>query len=110
MKYKNYTAKVVFDAEARIFHGEVLGLRDVITFQSHRADRLEREFRKSVDEYLAFCRKVGRAPEKPYSGRFVLRVAPELHRRLATMAAVEDKGLNEFIVEKLEQATGQESA
>ena len=101
MKYKNYTAKATFDEKARIFHGEVIDLQDTITFQSNRADRLEAEFHKSVDEYLAFCKQMGRNPEKPFSGRFVLRIPPDLHHRLAALAAEEDKSLNEVIVEKL---------
>lgn len=101
MKYKNYAAKATFDEKAKIFHGEVIDLQDTITFQSNRADRLEAEFRKSVDEYLTFCQQLGRAPEKPFSGRFVLRIPPDLHRRLSALAAEEDKSLNEVIVEKL---------
>ena len=77
MKYKNYTAKATFDEKAKVFHGEVIDLQDTITFQSNRADRLEAEFRKSVDEYLTFCQQMGRAPEKPFSGRFVLRIPPD---------------------------------
>ncbi len=64
MQYKGYTGKVEFDDEADIFHGEVIGLRDVITFQGKTVDEIKGAFRASVDDYLAFCAKRGQEPGK----------------------------------------------
>ncbi len=65
MKYKGYKGHVNDDEEAKIFHGEVIGLRDVITFQGTSVEELEQSFKDSVEEYLDFCQELGRAPEAP---------------------------------------------
>ena len=81
LAHKGYTAgPVEYDPDARIFHGEVLALRDVVTFQGRSVDEIERAFRDSVDDYLEFCAAEGDEPEKPYSGFFTVRTTPELHR------------------------------
>ncbi len=69
MRYKSYTGKVEFDDEANLFHGEVIGLRDVITFQGRTADEVKAAFRESADDYLAFCTKRCEEPAKPFTGK-----------------------------------------
>jgi predicted HicB family RNase H-like nuclease len=103
MKYKNYEARVSFDDEAGIFHGEVIGIRDVITFQGESVAELRKAFAESVDDYLAFCVDRGEEPDKPFSGRFVLRIKPELHKQIYLAAKQEEKSLNTWIEEKLLQ-------
>ena len=105
MEYKGYIGQVEFDDEANIFHGEVINLRDVVTFQGETVQELRRAFRDSVDDYLAFCAERGETPEKPYSGRFVVRVEPELHKAVAMHAKVEHKSLNAWVHDTLELAT-----
>jgi len=68
MKYKSYTAKIEFDDDAVIFHGEVLGINAVITFQAKDAESLKIAFKDSVDDYLEWCLERGTEPDKPYSG------------------------------------------
>ncbi len=101
MKYKSYEAKVSFDDEAGIFHGEVLNIRDVITFQGKSVSELRKAFQESVDDYLDFCAERGEEPNKPFSGRFVLRIAPELHEQIYKRAKQEGKSLNAWVEEKL---------
>jgi predicted HicB family RNase H-like nuclease len=101
MKYKGYGCTVRFDDEADIFHGEVTGLRDVITFQGRTVDELKGAFRESVDDYLEFCASRGEEPDKPYSGRFLLRVDPELHRKLVELSSDEGESLNNWIASRL---------
>lgn len=101
LKYKAYTGRVEFDDEAGLFHGEVLDLRDVITFQGKSVDELEQAFRDSIDEYLAFCQERGEEPDKPFSGRLMLRLPQELHREVYVQARREGKSLNQWITEKL---------
>jgi predicted HicB family RNase H-like nuclease len=103
-EYKGYTAKVEFDDEAQIFHGEVLDTRDVITFQGRSVDELAAAFRESIDDYLAFCRERGEEPDKPYSGQFVTRIPPRLHRQVTLAATVSGKSLNAWVAEQLEAA------
>jgi predicted HicB family RNase H-like nuclease len=103
MEYKGYVGRVEFDDEAGIFHGEVVNTRDVITFQGATVEELRAAFHASVDDYLAFCQKRGEEPEKPYSGQFVTRVSPALHRKISNAAAVAGKSLNAWVAEQLEK-------
>jgi len=101
MKYKNYIAIAEFDDEANIFHGEVINIRDVITFQGTSVKELRKTFKDSVEDYLAFCAKRGEEPEKPFSGQFVLRLNPEQHRQIVIAAKREGKSLNTWAKEHL---------
>lgn len=102
MEYEGYVAKVEYDDEAEIFHGEVINLRDVITFQGKSVEELKQAFQESVDDYLDFCAERGEEPEKPYSGKFSVRMDPELHRKITVKARMADKSLNSWINENLE--------
>lgn len=104
MEYQGYMGKVEFDDEARLFHGEVLNTRDVITFQGQSVDELEAAFRESIDDYLACCKARGETPERPYSGQFVTRLPPQLHREVSTAAALAGKSLNAWVVDRLQEA------
>jgi len=101
MRYKGYIGNVVFDDEAKIFHGNVVGLKDIITFQGTSVKELEAAFKDSIDDYLAWCKERGEKPEKTFSGNLHLRMNPELHANLALEAAKQGVSLNEFITEKL---------
>lgn len=105
LEHKGYRGCVDFDAEARIFHGEVAETRDVITFQGTSVDELEHAFRESVDDYLEFCSVRGEEPDKPFSGRLMVRLPTELHRKLYAEARQEGKSLNQLIAERLQQAS-----
>ncbi len=105
LKYRGYTGHAEFDDEVGLFHGEVLDLRDVITFQGTSVEELEREFRDSVDDYLEFCEERGEEPDRPFSGRLMLRLSPNVHRDMYVRARQEGKSLNQWIAEKLEQAS-----
>lgn len=104
MEYKGYLGKVEFDDEASIFHGDVTNTRDVITFQGKSVAELKKAFRDSVDDYLAFCAERGEEPDKPFSGQFVTRVSPDLHRRASLAASRSGKSLNAWIAEQLQSA------
>ena len=101
MKYKGYEAAVKFDDEIDSFFGEVINTRDVITFYGKSVAELKREFKNSVEDYLEFCRNLNEEPEKPFSGNFVLRIPPSLHKKLYTKAKRAGKSLNSLIEEKL---------
>jgi predicted HicB family RNase H-like nuclease len=105
MQYKGYTGKVEFDDKADIFHGEVIGLRDVITFQGNNVVEVKKAFRESVDDYLAFCVKRGEEPEKPFTGKFVLRLPPDLHRKVYIAAKKSGSSLNSWVLQTLEHST-----
>ena len=63
MKYKKYFGHIEYDDKAKIFHGEVIGLKDVITFQGTTVDEIEKAFKDSIDDYLSWCKERGEKPE-----------------------------------------------
>jgi predicted HicB family RNase H-like nuclease len=101
MKYKGYLGKVEFDADADILHGEVVGIRDVVTFQGRSVKEIEKAFRDSVDDYLAFCKERGESPNRTCSGHFVLRIDSELHRKAEMLASASSKSLNAWVADCL---------
>jgi predicted HicB family RNase H-like nuclease len=105
MEYKGYVGKVEYDDEAGIFHGEVVNLRDVITFQGKSVEDLRLAFQDSIDDYLEFCAQRNEEPEKPFSGKFIVRIPPELHRKIYTQAKLSGKSLNSWVSEALETYT-----
>jgi len=107
MKYKGYSAVVEFDEEAHIFHGEVIGLKDVITFQGKSVDELETAMADSIEFYLTWCKKRGKTPEKPFSGKFMVRTSPELHSKAVIAAARIGLSLNKYIEKAIEDETRQ---
>jgi predicted HicB family RNase H-like nuclease len=104
LMYKGYPAYIEFDPEDRIFHGRITGIADIVTFHGETVDELIAAFEKAVDEYLALSQKLGRAPQKPHSGRLMLRIAPEMHAQVAALAAAEGKSVNAWTQELLQRA------
>jgi predicted HicB family RNase H-like nuclease len=102
MEYKGYIGKVEIDEEADILYGEVLNVRDVITFEGTSVKEVQQAFRESVDDYLEFCAQRGESPEKPFSGKFVLRLPAELHRKAYIQAKLKDKSLNSWVTDILQ--------
>ncbi|SLM32452.1 HicB family protein [Desulfamplus magnetovallimortis] len=106
--YKGYIGEISFDKDSKIFYGHVVNTKDTITFQSENAKELEKEFQVSVDTYLDFCKELGELPEKPYSGRFVLRLSPDAHRSVALAAQAANQTLNKWAAQHLIQKAEQE--
>lgn len=103
MTYKGYVARIEYDDDDKILVGQITGIRDMVTFHAESVEKLEKEFRKSVDSYLAACAKLGQAPNKPSSGKLTLRMPPEIHARAAMMAEASGKSLNTWAVEVIAQ-------
>jgi predicted HicB family RNase H-like nuclease len=97
IEYKGYLGEVEYDADAKVFHGDVINTRDVITFQGTSVKEIEKAFRDSIEDYLAWCREDGVSPEKPYSGKFNLRLEPELHKEIAVQAKKKKVSINSFV-------------
>lgn len=110
MQYRGYCGQVTYNDDDGVFHGEVLGVRDVVTFQGTSVRELRLAFRRSVEDYLAFCETRGEEPDKPFSGRLLLRISPELHRRLFLRARKSGQSLNGWIVSQLDRRIRQSQA
>ena len=104
MEYKGYIGKVEIDDEAGILYGEVINVRDVITFEGMSVEEIQKAFRESINDYLDFCAQRNEAPEKPFSGKFVVRLPAELHRQAYIQAKLADKSLNGWVTEVLQTA------
>ncbi len=104
MEYKGYIGKVEIDEESGLLHGDIINIRDVVTFEGRTVKELRQAFRDSVEDYLEFYAERGEEPEKPFSGKFVVRLPPELHRRAYIKARLADKSLNSWVTEVLEAA------
>ena len=104
MKYKGYEANIDYDEDADIFHGEVADLRDVVTFQGCSVAELKKAFAASIEDYLAFCKERGEEPERPYSGEFLVRIDPSLHKDVSRAARKAGVSLNKWVAASLEKA------
>lgn len=107
MEYKSYVGQVIFDDESDIFHGEVVNTRDVITFQGRSVEEIRQAFCESVDEYLKWCKERNKIPDKPFSGKLVVRIPPALHRSIFLSAKQEGKSLNRWIEDHLASSCSQ---
>ena len=104
MSYKGYTARVEYDERDDIFVGRILGVRSIISFHGQTVADLRAEFEHAVKDYLADCKQHGVSPEKPASGKLLLRVPPEVHGRALVAAQAAGKSLNQWATEVLQHA------
>jgi predicted HicB family RNase H-like nuclease len=104
MTHGGYTARIEFDARDNIFVGRILGLHSIISFHGETVDELRREFAAAIADYLRDCEAQGVAPEKPASGKLLLRVPPDLHSRALVTAQAQGKSLNQWATEALQRA------
>lgn len=104
IEYKGYIARIDVDEENDAFHGRVINISDVINFKGKSMAELKREFAKSIETYFEFCKEEGDEPEKPFSGRFVLRIDPEVHRAITRAAEREGVSINKWAEQQLELA------
>ena len=104
MTYKGYTAIVGFSAEDECLVGHIAGRNDGIGFHADSGEEIRKVFHETVDDYLATCAKIGREPNKPYSGKVTLRLPPELHAQLAVRAEANGSSLNNWLVSALSQS------
>lgn len=104
MSYNGYSARVEFDAEDRLFVGHIAGIRDIVGFHGESVAELEAAFHEAMDDYLAACKKLKQSPDKPYSGRVMLRLPPEVHARASAAAQVQGVSFNQWAARVLDSA------
>ena len=97
LEYKGYHAKIEFVSETNTLRGKIEGISDYVDFETANINEIEKEFHDAVDDYLTFCEEVGKEPDKEYKGTFNVRIAPELHKQLATLSFKEGYSLNATI-------------
>ena len=108
MEYKGYHARIEFDVEDCTLHGKIEGINDLVTFESRNPLSIRKEFEKAVDDYLEFCKEVGKEPDKEYKGTFNVRIQPELHKRLALVALMNGETLNASVEKAIREYVNQQ--
>lgn len=101
LSYKGYTAKIEFDPDDNIFFGNIVDIRDTVGFHGESVAELKKGFTEAVDFYLESCAKAGREPNKPFSGKFIVRLDPGLHGKIVAEAVMSGKSINKWIADTL---------
>lgn len=104
MSYKGYAAKIEYSDEDQCFVGHIAGIQDIVGFHGESVTELREAFVEAVDDYLETCARLNRAPQKPYSGKLMLRIPPEVHAAVAIAAEVSGKSINQWATETFTEA------
>jgi predicted HicB family RNase H-like nuclease len=110
MSYKGYAARIDYDAEDEIFFGRIAGITDGVGFHADTVADLKAAFHEAVDDYIETCAKIGKDPQKSYSGKMMFRVDPDVHAQAAKAAELSGKSLNQWAAEVLAKAAGAKAA
>ena len=103
LEYKGYNASIFLDSDENIFVGEVLGIMDSLNFHGSSISEITQAFHDCIDNYLELCEKTGKEPNKEYSGRFTVRIDPELHKKIYVMAEAKGWSLNKTLEDAIVQ-------
>ncbi len=103
--YKGYIGLAAVDTEQDVIRGRVINIRDTVTFEGDTVQEAKRAFQESVDDYLEFCASLGETPDKPFSGKLLVRIQPSLHRDLMVAAQLEGVSVNKLVGLALKKAT-----
>jgi len=106
MHWNGHWARVGYDDEDGIFFGRLAGIRDGVSFHADTVEGLRAAFHEAVEDYLETCAKLGKDPQRAFSGQMMFRVNPEVHRRAVVAAELAGKSLNQWAEEVLGQAAG----
>lgn len=104
LEYKGYHASIEFDADDNIFVGEVFGITDSLNFHGSTVEELKNMFEQSIDNYLELCEKIGKNPDKEFSGTFNVRIPPELHKKAALAATKQKITLNQYVLKAIDRS------
>jgi len=107
LKHKGFLGSIEVSFEDNCLHGKILFINDLVTYEAESPGQLEAEFKAAVEDYLATCKELGRAPNRPFSGSFNVRIGPELHQKLARYAAVKNTSINEIVKQAVHECLEQ---
>ena len=106
MHYKGYDGSLEFSEEDSVFHGRIIGIKAMISFEGDSVASITEDFHDAVDEYLEFCANKDIEPEKPFKGSFNVRISSELHRKAMLIASTQGMSLNAFVEDAIRQTIG----
>lgn len=101
LTYQGYAARIEFSSEDECFVGHIAGIQDTVGFHGESVAELKAAFEEAVEDYLKTCERVGKTPQKPYSGKLMLRLPPEVHAAIATAAELSGQSINQWASEAL---------
>ncbi len=104
MTHKGYAAQIEYSDDDQCFVGHIAGIKDVVGFHGESVSELRAAFEEAVEDYLETCAKLNRSPQRPYSGKLMLRIPPEIHAAIAVAAEVSGKSINQWAAEKFADA------
>ncbi len=105
LSYEGYKARIEFDETDNILIGHIVGINDVIGFHADSVAELKQAFQESVDDYIETCAKLGKDPDKAYSGKLMLRISPQVHASSALAAELSGKSLTRWVEDTLTEAS-----
>ena len=105
MTWKGYSARIEYDDEDGIFFGQIAGIRDGVGFHADSVADLRTAFHEAVDDYIETCARIGKEPDRSYSGKVMFRVSPDIHRKAVIAAELRGISLNQWAEEVLQAAT-----
>jgi predicted HicB family RNase H-like nuclease len=105
--YKEYTGSAIISVQDKCLHGRILFIDDIITYEGSSVEELQAAFEEAVDEYIVYCERTGKSPNKPYSGTFNIRIGSELHKKAAEAAYSGGIALNEYITRAVQERVNQ---
>ncbi|MCK5102057.1 MAG: type II toxin-antitoxin system HicB family antitoxin [Cyclobacteriaceae bacterium] len=97
LKYKDFIGSVHFSTDDEVFHGKLIGIDDLVTFEGSSVVELKESFKEAVEDYLELCSNVNKSPNKSYKGTFNVRIKPVLHRKAARRSIEMGVSLNQFV-------------
>ncbi len=103
MRYKGFIGSVAFSEKDDVFFGKIEGIDALVNFEGQSVEELKKSFHEAVDYYIDFCAREGKPARKPYSGTLNVRLSPETHSRIATLAKMEGVSINAFIRRTLDE-------
>ncbi len=107
LEHRGYYGSVEYDSRDDQLHGRLLGISDIVSYEGRSVEELREDFRNAVEDYLEACRETGKKPDRPFSGKLVVRMPRELHAAAAMKAKERGESLNALIVETLKRTVGQ---
>lgn len=103
-EYKGYVGSIEWSEDDKLFHGRVIGIRSLLSYEGTNINELRQDFIECIDDYLETCKKKGWNPQVPYKGSFNVRVTSDLHRQISEKAMDQGISLNKFVQNALEVA------
>jgi predicted HicB family RNase H-like nuclease len=103
LKYQDFSGTVQFSAEDEVFHGKIVGIDDLVTFEGQSVEELKNSFHNAIEDYLEICESIGKSPHKSYKGSFNIRIKPVVHKKAVLKSTELGLSLNQFVEQAIQQ-------